>query len=375
MTDLPETSRDFVFVLEHALGHVVHARNLEQSLAEEPDIAARIIPIKHNDMRMASRVPGIRNWSFEASWAARTALRKCLRDQPVEALFIHTQTTSLLSVGVMRTVPTIISMDATPINFDSIGEGYAHRRQPGALEWGKLTIHRRTFAAARAIVAHSQWAAHSVVSDYGIPAKKVHVIRPGVNLGKFYPGVERQAEATRILFVGGDFTRKGGNDLLHAMGGLGGSAELDIVTSDPPATIPSGVRARVHVGLGHDSAKLFDLYRRADIFALPSRAECYGHVIAEALASGLPVVACDTGAVSELVVDGENGLLIPPAAPAALEAALRTLVDRPDLRRVMAERALGRARREHDARRNAKRLFELMRQVAGGNPNGQLLDR
>jgi glycosyltransferase involved in cell wall biosynthesis len=275
----------------------------------------------------------------------------------------------------MRSLPTVISIDATPINFDNVGAGYAHRRQAAPLESGKLRIHRRTFTAARAIVAFSQWAADSVVSDYGIPAERVHVIRPGVDLGKFCPGVVRQAEPPRILFVGGNFARKGGNDLLHAMRGLGASAELDLVTSDPPAAIPRDIKVRVHTGLGHDSAKLFDLYRQADIFALPSRADCSPHVIAEALASGLAVVACDTGAVSELVVDGENGLLVPPAAPVALEAALRTLVDRPDLRRVMGERALVRARREHDAGRNAKKVFELMRGLSSAHGNGEMLPR
>ena len=127
---------------------------------------------------------------------------------------------------------------------------------------------------------------------------KVQVIRPGVDLRRFRPRpAGRPPGPARILFVGGDFVRKGGDDLLEAVRYLGDSAELDLVTASAPPSLPGSPRIRVHVGLDHNSEQLFDLYRRADVFVLPSRGECYGHVICEALASGLPVVACDVGAV------------------------------------------------------------------------------
>jgi glycosyltransferase involved in cell wall biosynthesis len=319
-------------------------------------------------MGPASRLPVLRSWSFEASVAARTALKRRLADGRPDAVFIHTQVAALLAVRMMGSVPTVISMDATPMNFDSLAESYDHRRQIPPLESAKRQVNRRAFLASRAIVTWSQWAADSVVNDYHIPEDRVHIIRPGVDLRRFRPAGPRPEGwrpegPTRILFVGGDFARKGGGDLLEAMEQIDGSAELDIVTSSPPAALPPGLQVRVHVGLGHDSQELFDLYRKADIFALPSRGECYGLVFSEALASGLPVVACDVGAVREMVVDGHNGLLVPPRAPAQLAEALRTLIARPDLRRSMAEQGLALARREHDADRNAGAIFDLMRKL------------
>jgi glycosyltransferase involved in cell wall biosynthesis len=280
-------------------------------------------------------------------------------------LFIHTQVSALFATKVMRSVPTVVSMDATPINYDSVGESYGHSRQGVPVEWLKRRVNRHALTAAAAIVTWSRWAAESVVGDYGIQEGKVHVIRPGVNLQRFRPGSKGSAqEAVRILFVGGDFARKGGEDLLEAMHHLGDRAELDIVTASPPAHIPPDLPVRIHLGLGHGSEELYDLYRRADVFALPSRSDCLPLVIGEALASGLPVVACNVGAVSEMVIDGHNGMLIPPGAAGDLTRALRELIDSPDLRRTMGARGLAMAQHEHDVDCNASKIFELMRQLS-----------
>jgi glycosyltransferase involved in cell wall biosynthesis len=358
--------REFVFVLEQALGHVVHGSNLERAVARESDISATVIRIKHDESRLAAHVPGLNNWSFEASWATRSALKDRLESGRADALFIHTQTSALLAAGIIRAIPTIISMDATPMNYDSVGESYGHSRQGAALEWIKRQVIRHAMTAAAAIVTWSHWAADSVSGDYGISERKVHVIRPGVDLQRFRPASRLvDTGAVRILFVGGDFIRKGGQDLLEAMRYLGDSAELDIITSSPPPAMATDLPVRVHLGLDHSSEELYDLYRRADVFVLPSRSECYGLVICEALASGLPVVACNIGAVPELVRDGYNGMLVPPGAIGDLVRTLRELVASPDLRRTMGARGLGMAQDEHDADRNAGKVFELMKELSG----------
>ena len=166
----------------------------------------------------------------------------------------------------------------------------ATRRQGAALEWAKWHMNRRALDAAGAVVTFSSWAADSVVGDYRVPEHKVRVVRPGVDLARFRPAGDRRANARpRVLFVGGDFSRKGGEDLLEAMKSLEDEAELDVVTGVRPRSIPTASRTRVHLGLDHASDELFELYRQADIFVLPAIGECYGHVICEAMASGLPV--------------------------------------------------------------------------------------
>jgi glycosyltransferase involved in cell wall biosynthesis len=84
-------------------------------------------------------------------------------------------------------------------------------------------------------------------------------------------------------------------------------------------------------------ADLARSYDAADVLVLPSRAETYGMVIAEALARGLPVVAAEVGGVPEALGNGVNGarpgLLVPPGDPAALRDALRTWLEDAGLRR------------------------------------------
>jgi glycosyltransferase involved in cell wall biosynthesis len=96
------------------------------------------------------------------------------------------------------------------------------------------------------------------------------------------------------------------------------------------------------------------------VFVLPSRGDCFPQAVAEAMACGLPVVASDVGAVSEMVRDGFNGCLVPPRSPGALRAALRRLLREPQLRRALGARSLELARSRHDARRNCNAVFDLM---------------
>jgi glycosyltransferase involved in cell wall biosynthesis/GT2 family glycosyltransferase len=353
------TEKRMVFVLEQALGHVTHSRNLERVVAETPGIDPTFIGVEHEPARLTSRLPLLSTWSFEASWATRAALRERLAKGPADALFIHTQVASLFSVREMQAVPTVISMDCTPVNADDFG--YDHSRQGAALEWAKWHMNRRALDAAGAVVTWSRWAAESVVGNYRVPEHKVRVVRPGIDLARFHPATDRPANARpRVLFVGGDFSRKGGADLLEAMNLLGDEAELDVVTAARPPGIPTTSSTRVHLGLSHASEELFELYRQADIFVLPTMGETYGLVLCEAMASGLPVVATNVGAIPELVEDGVTGLLVPPHSPTALADALRTLIREPDLRRSMGERGLKLAHRDHDAKRNIELLLELM---------------
>jgi glycosyltransferase involved in cell wall biosynthesis len=357
----------FLFVMEQTLGHVAHTRNLERALAAETWVEGDLARLSFDSPSEILGLPVLRNWSLRASLNARSAFGRRLRRGPLDAAFVHTQVASLLSVGLMRRVPTVISLDATPRNFDDVGEAYGHRRGGAAGEAVKAAINRRSLRAAQALVTWSRQAASSLVADYGIPRARIHVIPPGVDVERFRPGGPRPDGPVRVLFVGGDFARKGGHDLLAALAGLRG-AELDVVTGAAVEGVPRGVICRVHRGLAPGDEALLDLYRRADVFALPSRGDCLPQVLAEAAAAGLPLVATPTGAVPEVVRDGLNGILVPVGEPARLRGALRQLVERPEMRAAMGRESLAMARRDHDAMANHRRIFELMAEISGIAP-------
>lgn len=358
--------RRFVFVLEQTLGHVAHTRNLERALAEEPGIDATVLKLNYREVSGLRRcLPGIRTWSFEASLGARSALLRRLQRGPADACFVHTQVAALLLPKLMRTIPTVVSLDATPRNFDEQGIAYGHRTGNGLLETAKLRLNRRALMGARYLVTWCRWAARSLIADYAIPEEKIRVIAPGVDVQLFRPPRARQPGPTRILFVGGDFARKGGPDLLEAVRRLKGEVELDLVTSSAVDFLPAGVGCRIHRGLQPQAPELVALYRQADVFALPSRGDCMPQAVAEALASGLPVVASDVGAIPEMVRDGVNGYLVPPGDPRRLAEALEALVANPERRAAFGRWSRVVAEQAHDASYNNRAIFALMAQAAG----------
>jgi glycosyltransferase involved in cell wall biosynthesis len=91
-----------------------------------------------------------------------------------------------------------------------------------------------------------------------------------------------------------------------------------------------------------DDATLGGAYAASDLFVLPSRYEGYGVVYAEALAHGLPVIACDVGPVPELVGEGA-ALLVPPGDVEALSGTLDLLLKDAALRDRMSAAARRRA--------------------------------
>jgi glycosyltransferase involved in cell wall biosynthesis len=357
-----------VFVLEQTLGQVAHTRNIERALAEEPSIDPTVIRLEYGESGgLRGMVPGLRTWTFKASMDARSALRCRLKEAPVDAAFIHTQVAALLATGLMRSVPTVVSLDATPINFDQEGEAYGHGRNALLVESVKRRLNQRALNRAAGIVTWCRWAASSLVNDYGVDPSMIRVIPAGVNVGMFRPPDEVGQDGgrpVRVLFVGGQFARKGGNDLLEAMRELGPRAELDVVTGPEAVRVPAGVTVRVHRGYQPQSPELVQLYRGADVFALPSRGDCMPQAVAEALASGLPVVATGVGAIPEMVHDGVNGYLVPSGNPRALAGALKALVTDPGRRSAFGRWSRVVAEQDHDAGKNNAAIFDLMRAVS-----------
>lgn len=347
------------FVMEQALGHVAYARNLQTAFAREPSLEPWWFPVEQGRDGRFGRVPLLRrNWALLGSARAHAAVRRACRD--LDALFYHTQTVALLSPLTVRRLPVILSLDATPLNIDSFGTRYGLAPAGrGPLERAKQAIYRAIFARAAGFTTWSEWAKRSLCDDYGVDPARVTVIFPGIDLELFPEPVDRPPRAkARLLFVGGDFARKGGGELLAAMrAGLSEVCELEIVTRAP---VPDTPGVRVHRDLGPNDPRLLALYRAADLFALPTHADCLAVVLGEAMAAGLPVVTTSVGGQPEAVRDGENGIIVPPGDVPALARALLRLATDADLRRRMGRTARRIACERFDARENARRLLDVI---------------
>ena len=175
------------------------------------------------------------------------------------------------------------------------------------------------------------------------------------------PGRSERTALPRVLFVGGDFERKGGTLLLNWFRHAGrGRCELDIVTREALSPEPG---VRVHHGVTGNSPESRRLFAEADIFALPSLGECFGIASVEAMAAGLPVITTRVGGSPDIVADGETGFLIAPNSQADLGAALERLLADANARVAMGR--LGRARAEDlfDGVANAHRIVTCISEV------------
>jgi glycosyltransferase involved in cell wall biosynthesis len=356
------------FVLEQTLGHVTHAANLRALVGAHHEIKPVFAPIEYDVSGWPARVPGYGNWTVRAGLRARRAVREIRRrDGPIEAMFVHTQVPAILAPDLLRRIPTVVSLDATPIQYDELGKYYGHATGGSFIERLKWRANRSCFAAARAVVTWAEWTKRGLVNRYDVPAKKITVIPPGVDCTKWAARTElgRTSDGpVRVLFVGGDLARKGGHVLIEAVRRLrrgGMPVELDLVTRDAFAAEPG---IEVHHGLGPNSPGLIGLYQRADVFCLPTLGDCLPMVLSEAGAVGLPLVSTDVGAISEIVRPERTGLLVPPHDPEALAAALGRLAGDARMRREFGDEARRVVRAEYDAAANARRLVELLVAVA-----------
>jgi len=162
----------------------------------------------------------------------------------------------------------------------------------------------------------------------------------------FAPGGARTPD--RLLFVGRLNRQKGIEHLLRALAVTRDALELDVIGSGPDedelrrlaGELGVGNRIRWHGSLPQPA--LAGFYRSAAALVVPSVGEGLGLVAVEALLCETPVIAFDSGGVTDVVRHGSTGILVPPSEPAALAAAVDALLARPD-----RGAALGQAGRLH----------------------------
>jgi len=356
---------EFGFVLEQSLGHVTHAKNLLTNVARDPEVHAHWGLIDFEAIGIAGRIPLYRsNWTMRAGVRAYQEVARMNRKTRLDALFFHTQVPAVLAQRWLRKIPGIVSLDATPRQYDELGAFYKHEQGPAWLEAWKWRLNRDCFRSARRIVAWAEWTKLGLVNGYEVPADKITVIPPGVNVREWRRPMPRVPHTgpVKILFVGGDLERKGGLVLLEAFRSLRDlGLQLHLVTRDRLAPEPG---VFVYNNLEANSQPLKDLYHTCDIFALPTFGDCLPMVLSEAGASGMAIISTNVAAIPEIVRNGETGLTVPAGDAVALTRALQDLATNPAFRATLGERAMAHVTRHYDAPTNASRLLGLLKAEA-----------
>jgi glycosyltransferase involved in cell wall biosynthesis len=361
-------SRRFAFAIDQSGGNAVYQANLQRALAETPDIEATYHGVRIVDDDMWQLVPGIRsNYALTASARAAAALHAVQRRVgKLDAAFIHSQSIALFSVPFMRRVPTVISSDGTPKNYDTYADGLEHAVYGRRVEEMKRRWTRSTLLAARKLLGFSSWVRDSFVNDYGVDPARVVVIPPGIDTDLWVPRAELRGEGgkVRILFTGGNFPRKGGPTLLEWARTTKhrDHVEVHLVTQhDVPATD----NVVVHNHMRANSPELIGLAQRCDLFALPTLGDCFPFAAIEAQSAGMPVVISNVGGIAEMVEEGKTGFLVDRKDREGFFERLDRLVEDATLRETMGRAGRARATERFNAKRNATRVAELLLSVAG----------
>jgi glycosyltransferase involved in cell wall biosynthesis len=276
----------------------------------------------------------------------------------------------LLDGLVASTAPEVLVPEAGRLRQVVLVHIPLGHRAAGAGPGDSRTRERAVLSGAAAVVTTSAWTRRRLLELYDLPADRVHVAEPAVDVAALANG---SAAGGALLCVAAVIPGKGHDVLLDALATTTdlpwqcvcvGSLERDpdFVEDLRRRTLERGLDERVSFAGPQTGADLERSYAGADLLVLASRAETYGMVVTEALARGLPVVASDVGGLPEALGHGAQGvrpgLLVPSDDPAALGGALRAWLSDADLR--------GRLRRAARERRESLAGWSTTTSVLAG---------
>jgi len=206
--------------------------------------------------------------------------------------------------------------------------------------------------------------------DLGVPCEKIIVLRnwlpQAVNITE-KPKSVHSGRMIHFIFIGWIVREKGIYELLEAISVLRLRYRFRL-TLVGGGTLEAEVLKKIRDNLWIDDVKVIgwknnnDVLRlldSADIFVLPSHAEGFPNSLLEAMAKGLPAICCDTGGISDSLVDGINGFLVPVGEYLPLAEAMERYLLEPSLVNKHSKATLNIIRMNHDFESNCKALFNV----------------
>lgn len=403
-----------LFFIEYGMGHKTHHRFLEEHLDRDPRFDPTLIRLYWMDeladwLGRYHLLPfadgGLDFWTWCVFQFKRQQVRYLLRrydPDELDLVYIHTQTAATSILDLPRHVPAVVSIDLTwKLAFQE------SRYHNSPLLRATLDLEKRIFMRSDLVISFSDWAAASVIDDYGIPASKVKVVRNGVTLpppltglrngyangaaangngqyaangrhhgnghhanghgnGNGYGnGAYHGGDLLKLGFIGNGFIRKGGDLLLKVhQEHFSELAHLTLVTHDAPKGL-SGLR---NVDIRPEvpwHELMTEVLPGFDLFVFPTRFDYSPYAVIEAMSAGVPVISTRVGAIPEMIEDGVGGFLIEADREAPLADRVGWAIDNREELPAMGARARERASDLYAAASNYPRLLDTLAEVAG----------
>jgi glycosyltransferase involved in cell wall biosynthesis len=293
-------------------------------------------------------------------------LARWLKRNRVELVHVHDFYSTMLAVPAAKLAGTKLIVGRLDL---------AHWHGPA-----RRAVHAQFSRMADHVVANAEAIRQMLVEEEGVPASRVSVIHNGLDLPRFDSRVREGLKSSMpdtggapvVLHVANmNHPVKRQEDLLLALATMrheGQVLHAFFVGDGPRRAQLERQAAELGVGdlahfLGHRT-DVPALYSRATLGVLCSTAEGMSNAVMEGMAAGLPMVVTAVGGNTDLIVDGERGLVVRPERPAQLVQAFRRLLSQPQKARDMGAAARGFVRRELSLERMVQRHDALYRRVA-----------
>ncbi|MBI4454600.1 MAG: glycosyltransferase family 4 protein [Acidobacteria bacterium] len=299
--------------------------------------------------RVILRIPVLRRRVSSAYWHSlcyEYLVERRLPECDIFSAFSGFAKKCLLAVRKMGALG-LVERGSSHILFqrDILADEYARSGIPFRFDPGVVDRELSEYSAADYVVVQSEFAYRTFV-EHGVPQRKLIKLGLGVDTDLFQPQ-PRQDHRFRVLYVGGISLRKGVKYLMRAMEQLNlPDCELVLV-----GHIEDSVRELMkkhahryrHEGFVRQS-RLPWLYSQADVLVLPTLEDGFAHVIPEAMACGIPVIATEHSGGPDLIREGVDGFVVPIRDPRAIAERIEWLFMHPQEKRLMGETARQRVR-------------------------------
>lgn len=357
-----------LLVLAEELGWRTHANQMKRVLAERDDFEWEVFtpklprwvkaPLKRHNMsrldRLCRHVDPITAYRGPLGSRVRAAVARFGPD----LVHVGAQLPAASLLGRPDAPPYTLSLDTTRVNMNALKEMRI---------WSQADLAREAelLRGAAHSFPWSDWAGRASTGEYGVEAGRVTVVPPSVDPAVFGTPRARVPNAVpRVLFIGNDFLRKGGDMLYRwVTGPLAGTCELHIVSGDPAAAQLGGPGVVVHGPVPH--ARLTgEILPSMDLLCHPTQSDMSAYVVVEAAFAGLPAITSRVGGIPELVIEGETGWTLERRDEAGFVRTLKMVLADPDRVAEAGRQARRRAEDRFDAGKNYNRLFDRLKELA-----------
>jgi L-malate glycosyltransferase len=280
------------------------------------------------------------------------SLRKWLGEAPVVHL-----SPNIGHVPLAQNPSRVVTFHSFDIDADDMEQASTVQRF-----YYKNVLRHAVIAATKSadrLVAVSKFVADCVRRHCTVDTKPVEVIYNGIDTQRFRPMKEVDRDRPlRVLFVGNPTRRKGFHLLAELAAQLPDGVEFAFTSGMRDEQVKTAHKRLV--SLGHvPYSEMHRLYQQADVLLFPAYREGFGLCVAEAMASGLPVVSTNCSAIPELIDEGRGGFLVSPGDLPSMLERTRRLLGNTELRRDMGEWNRTRAVRDFDRARMARDYHDL----------------